>query len=169
MKFKLWLLSVFLFFGAHAANAQLFGYHGSVTFSSVTGSIFVTVSGPSYADCEANRAAVKSVYTPPAYTVIAETPCVPIIIDPDKLRLPERIPEFKFPWPGPVCLSCPYLREDLVELIYPVEHKRVFELMDKFGIHEYNRALEELNMQFDLEGFSNEMHQIEQMEQKLQH
>ncbi len=165
MKFKLFLFSIIFLCSAHAANAQLFGFHGSVTFTNGLNLFLVQVSGPTYADCEAQRTNVKNMYSPPTYSVVGETPCLPIIVYPELIRIPELIPEFKFPWPGPVCLSCPYLREDLLKHIYPNEFERVNELMDKFGIHEYNRALEELNMQFDLEGFSQEMYNLEQQEQ----
>ena len=54
-----------------------------------------------------------------------------------------------------------YLVDDLIEVIYPEKFEHVRELMDDYRIDEYNNALEELNRQYDLEGFSKDMYFLE--------
>jgi len=158
VKIKLLLITAFFLFGVNSAYAQIFGWHGSVTFTNGVNNFDVGFSGPSYSDCEIQRGFVKSLYSPPTYSVVSEIPCISIIIKPEIFR----IPEFKIPWPDPVCLSCPYLREDLLEIIYPRDFEKVQRLMDEYKIQQYNKELELLNAQYDLERFTNEMYLLEQ-------
>lgn len=159
MKIKLLIVTAFLLIGAHSANAQMmFGWHGSVTFTNGVNTFGVNFSGPTYLDCEAQRGLTKSMYSPPIYSVVSETPCVSLFIDPKTLLT---IPKFTFPWPDPGCLSCPYLIKDIIELIYPRDVEKVIQIMGEYRIDEYNQALEKLNSQYDLEGFVEQMYLFE--------
>ncbi|TQV74501.1 hypothetical protein FKG94_15905 [Exilibacterium tricleocarpae] len=157
MKIKFLAIVAFLFIGAHSAYAQMFGWHGSVTFTNGVNDFDVTFSGPTYSDCESQRGLVKSLYSPPTYSVVSEIPCISLYIDPRVFA----VPEVKIPLPDPGCESCPYLREDLIELIYPRNFEKVKSLVDEYRIQQYNEALETLNSQFDLEGFAKQMYFLE--------
>ncbi len=160
MKLKLLIVAAFLLIGANTAHAQLFGWHGSVTFTTGINTFSVNFSGPTYWDCEAQRGIAKNLYSPPTYSVVDETPCISLFIDPTIFIIPEY--KLPFPFPDPVCLSCPYLREDLIDVIYPRHVDHVRQLMDKYQVNEYNKALDDLKTQFDLQGFEAEMYMLEQ-------
>ena len=155
-----------MLFAIQSADASLFGWRTTVIFNNGTSNVPVSVSGPTFWDCEIARQQAVSLYTshPLNYSVVSNPPCAPLIIK--ILRIPNiKWDEIKWP-PGPVCLSCPYLREDLINQIYPAHKARVSELIQQYDIKSYQEELKQLNERYDLKGFEREMFDV-QMEQQI--
>jgi hypothetical protein len=156
------LFMVAMLFGAQATYAGLFGWHTTVEAIEFTPSGLVphstAVSGPTFWSCETSRSLVVTNYNNLGYVITSAPHCTPT-----SFRIPQVIEweRIKWPWPGPVCLSCPLLTDDNLALIYPESVKQVIELMHRYDIDTYNQQLLQLQRKFDLEGFEEQMLQIE--------
>lgn len=164
------LFSIAILFGAQSAIAGFFNWQTTVHAIeiTITGPVphATGVSGPTLLACETKRSQVIQNYLNQGFFVTGAPHCTPIpFIIPELLKW-ERI---KWPWPGPgpQCLSCPYLIDDIISVVYPESVKQVNELMQRYNIDVYNEQLLQLQQKFDLEGFEEEMNQLE-LNQQLQ-
>jgi len=163
---KLFIALCFLL-GSQVANAGLFGWATTVTASDGVSLHYKSASGPTYYICENERQDAINYFNSLGYSIISQPHCSPIVY-----RIPNFdelvIPEIRWPWPGPVCLSCPYLVDlNNIKVIFPDYADRVNKLVDVYNIREYNKALLDLQQQFKLEQFEAEMFKLE-VEQQLQ-
>lgn len=150
-----------LLIGSQAAHAGLHGW--TATIESVapgaTGSSYYTINASTHTNCEQARVFAINV-TLGSHMIIDPGVCTPLVVD-----IPRLIPELariKWPWPpGPVCLSCPFMFDSLIEVVYPQHVDQVRSLKDKFAIDQYNAELQQLQEAYNLQGFEQEMFNIE--------
>ncbi|MDJ0806027.1 MAG: hypothetical protein QNJ78_04260 [Gammaproteobacteria bacterium] len=161
------LFATAILFTAQSTYAAFFGWQTTVKAVEFNGVSLIPhstpVSGPTYWACENARNIAINNYTALGYWITSAPGCTAI-----PFRIPEWIewPEIRWPWPGPVCLSCPFLTEESITVIYPNNVKQVTELMQRYNIDVYNAQLRQLQQKFDLERFEEEMFQLE-LKQKL--
>lgn len=103
-------------------------------------------------------------YPPSGKEVVGSTPCmrVPHIhrgTIPD-LSYPELNPPIRWPIPRP-CLSCPYDFQDYLQRINPAQSEKVKDLMYDFNIDAYNEDVINLQEQYNINEFMNELNIIE--------
>ena len=156
---KLFLFSAILI-GAQTANAQFFGWSTTVTASNGTNILSQPVSGPSQFACETARTDAVNFLASLGYTmIISNPPCTPVAFRPfEDIRW---IEEPKIKWPGPVCLSCPYLDLENIKVIFPDYYEKVAGLIKEYNVMEYNEQLMKLQDEFNLGGFEEEMFNLE--------
>ena len=158
------ILSCVILLGATPTHARLWGWSAVVEAEHNTNYYKLTVSGATHPDCEKERETLLDRWRSLEYTIISEGRCGPaFVIDtidfagliPPRLELPP------WPWPGPVCLSCPILFDENIKVLFPSDPGRVQSLIKKYDIDAYNRELFNLQQKFDLEGFERELYLIE--------
>jgi hypothetical protein len=163
LSFKL-LFCIAILFGAQSVFAGFFTWQTTVHAIEFTGTGLVPhssgVSGPTFLACETQRSLVIQQYVNQGFFITSAPHCTST-----PFRIPELIKweRIKWPWPGPgpQCLSCPYLIDDIISVVYPENFKQVNELMQRYNIDVYNEQLMQLQQKFDLEGFEQEMNQLE--------
>jgi len=160
---KLFIALCFLL-GSQVANAGLFGWATTIHAFDGTSVHSRSVSGPTYYICESNRQDAINHFNSLGYNVFSQPHCSPFVFKPLEII---NIAEIKWPWPGPVCLSCPYLVDiNNIRVLYPNHVDRVNKLVDSYRVHEYNKALLDLQQKFKLEQFEAEIFKIE-VEQQI--
>ena len=167
--FKSFILIAGFFLAIQSAHAGLFGWTTTVSAIDTEGyPVRDTVVGSTFAICEFRRQQVVISYTSAGYSGINAPYCSPAVVTlPREFQLPELIRwPIPWPWPGPVCLSCPYLELENIKNIYPQDHLKVEELVKRYNIDVYNKELMRLQRAFDLEGFEKEMFELERSIQR---
>jgi hypothetical protein len=158
------ILSCAILFGATPTYAALWGWSAVVKAKHDTNRYILTVSGATHPDCESKREAKLNQWQGFGYRIISEGTCGPIFISvgldledlmPPRAKLPP------WPWPGPVCLSCPILSDENIRVLFPNDPGRVQSLIKKYDIDSYNSELLNLQKKFDLEGFERELYLID--------
>lgn len=146
--------------GAQVQAAGLFGWQTVILASDGATIYSQEVHGNTFFSCELRRTDAINTFTGLGYSILSDPHCTaslthfefPILIDKEKIP---------WKWPGPVCLSCPFLNIEAVNLIYPHNFERVNELIKEFNIDAYNKDLLYLQRQYDLQGFEEEMIKME--------
>ncbi len=158
--------------GAIPAHAALWGWSATVTAVDRNDEDdpnddthhHETVSGATYPDCDVARENTVITWEVNGYDILNEGSCGPIFVnfsfDFRDLITP-RVELPRWPWPGPVCLSCPILFDENIKVLFPNNPGRVQSLIKKYDIDSYNRELLNLQQQFDLEDFERELYLIE--------
>jgi len=120
------------------------------------------ISAPSYHACEFRKNDVINNYVATGYTILNASSCVAIYP-----RLPELIkPEWQPRWPiPPVCLSCPPWDLNILNVLDPILTKQVNILSEKYRVNEYLKELQNLQEQFDLEGFDKALEELDAQQQ----
>lgn len=157
------LFAIAILFSAQSTYAGLFGWHTTVMATDSTNTYTKGVTAPSFVACENSRTIAINDFLSMGYMILSAPGCTPL-----PFRIPELInwERIKWPWPGPVCLSCPLLTKDNLAVIFPENTRKVVDLMQQYNVDIYNEQLNQLQRKFDLEGFEEEMYQLE-LDQQL--
>ncbi len=122
------------------------------------------ISAPSHHACEFRKGDVIANYIATGYTIINASSCTAI-----NLRIPELIkPEWLWQprWPvPPVCLRCPPWDLNVLNVLDPILAKQVNELSEKYRVDEYLKELQNLQEQFDLQGFDKALEELDAQQQ----
>ncbi len=120
------------------------------------------ITAPSHFACEIRKGDVINNYVATGYTIINASSCVAI-----NLRIPELIkPEWHPRWPiPPVCLSCPPWDLNILNVLDPYFAKQVNALSEKYRVNEYLKELQNLQEQYDLQGFDKALEELDAQQQ----
>lgn len=151
--------------GAGQASAQLAGWQATVVARDMSAGWHTrTVSGASFSDCNSERLNAVTDFESLGYTIENYGSCAPRFKYSFKIPyiyiLEE--PELIWPFPGPVCLTCPLFTPVNIKVSYPDHAAKVSDLVSKYRIQDYNKALLELQAKFKLGEFEKEIFAIEQ-------
>lgn len=164
MIIKMVFVMAFLF-GASQASAQLVGWEATVVARDSSADLhYRNVSGPTAMACDSSRLAAVADFSALGYVIVDSGICQPRFKYSFKHHFEKYLvmPEYIWPIPGPVCLSCPLFSKENITRVYPEHVTKVNDLVTKYRVREYNKALLELQMKFNLEGFEKEVFAIEQ-------
>jgi hypothetical protein len=153
------ILGGVIFLGVTPTHAALWGWSATASARNATNFYQQMVSGATRPDCEIAREAVVMRWQTAGFEILSEGSCQPVSISASLDVRDQKL--VRWPWPGPICLTCPYLFEENIDVLFPVNPQRVRSLIEKYGIDAYNRALLDLQQQFDLESFEHELYLIE--------
>lgn len=160
------LCIVVLLAAAQTSYAGFFGWSTTVKATDGTSTFHRGATAPTYFACELERQNVVNDFLGLGYAILSNPACTPFEFQ-ERFKIPALEPELiKWPWPGPGpwCLSCPYLVDGVIELIYPDQAKEVHKLVEKYDIGSYNQELRQLQERYDLPKFEQEMFQLEMKE-----
>lgn len=155
-----------LLLGATPTHAEFWGWSTTISARDETTNPpryrHPRVSGATYPDCDAERANTVVQLENNGYVIEHDGwPCGPVSISLD-VDIPDlRFPLPRWPWPGPVCLTCPYLFDENIKVLFPNDVQQVRALIKKYDIDAYNRELLELQKGYKLQAFEGELFAIE--------
>ncbi len=157
---KIYSAAIFFLLGTQSANAGFSDWEATITAFDADSATYHhrQAYGATSSICKTGRVSIINEFQALGY-IVYESPCTAIYNLPNEEKMTKWSSRLR--WPRPVCLSCPFLDNLIIDRVYPDYADRVKRLKDVYQIEEYNKALLNLQSKFKLERFEKAMLEIE--------